>query len=170
MTRIDVTSCAILFVLILVSTGGSDLRPHLQLLLSCSPNMSDEYASSGFKGSLVNPSISDTEPPRERESYPPSSDYATKNYPPPGDTTSSGGRRTGPVPQPDDIQQPPSGNGGGADSDLRRQLHDAQQGRDTSAESLDTRKEAAEALAARYRASRERLHEASGSSGVDVGA
>jgi hypothetical protein len=29
-----------------------------------------------------------------------------------------------------------------------------------SAESLDTRKEAAEALAARYRASRERLHEA----------
>lgn len=82
--------------------------------------------------------------------------------------TSSGGRRTGPVPQPDDIQQSLGGNGG--DADLRRQLHDAPQGRDTSAESLDTRKEAAEALAARYRASRERLHgEASGSSGVGVG-
>ncbi|KAH9964709.1 hypothetical protein BGW80DRAFT_810905 [Lactifluus volemus] len=55
--------------------------------------MSDEYASSGFKGSLVNPSISDSMPSRERESYPPSSDYATKNYPPPGDTTSSGAAR-----------------------------------------------------------------------------
>lgn len=70
--------------------------------------MSDEYASSGFQGSLVNPcpflvlsfpasgefltpchaaAISDILPPRERETYPPSSDYATKNYPPPGDST-----------------------------------------------------------------------------------
>jgi len=44
------------------------------------------------------------------------------------------------------------------------------EGRDPPAESLDTREEAAEALAARFRASRERLHEAHGS-GVDfVGA
>ena len=93
---------------------------------------------------------------------------AENAWPLPTLATSSGGRRTGPVPQPDDIQQSPSGNGAGAD--LRRQLLDGQQGRDTSAESLDTRKEAAEALAARYRASRERLHEASGSSGVGVGA
>jgi hypothetical protein len=126
--------------------------------------MSDEYASSGLQGSLVNPSISDTLPPPERESYLPSSDYATKNYPPPGDTTSSGGRRTGPVPQPESGQPP----GGGGGADLRRQQQrDAPQGRDPSAESLDTRKEAAEALAARYRASRERLHEGYGS-GVDV--
>lgn len=45
----------------------------------------------------------------------------------------------------------------------------AQAASDLSAESLDSRKEAAEALAARYRASRERLHEAGGSGGdVDV--
>jgi hypothetical protein len=70
-------------------------------------NMSDEYASSGFQGSLVNPcawdaytpvlgrvkyllycvAINDVLPPREGETYPPSSDYATKNYPPPGDST-----------------------------------------------------------------------------------
>ena len=70
--------------------------------------MSDEYASSGsgFKGSLVNPctcsvhplhtrssliacttAINDIVPPRERESTPLFSDYATKNYPPPGDST-----------------------------------------------------------------------------------
>jgi hypothetical protein len=74
--------------------------------------------------------------------------------------TSSGGRRTGPVSHPDS-GQPPSG------PDLRgQQQHEAPQGRDPSAESLDTRKEAAEALAARYRASRERLHEGH-SSGVD---
>lgn len=129
--------------------------------------MSDEYASSGFQGSLVNHSINDVLLPREGETYPPSSDYATKNYPPPGDTTSSGGRRTGPVSHLDSVQ-PPSGNVG---PDLRgQQQHEAPQVRDPSAESLDTRKEAAEALAARYRASRERLHEGHGS-GVDfVGA
>ena len=79
--------------------------------------------------------------------------------------TSSGGRRTGPVSHPDSGQSP-NGN-----SDLRgQQQGEAPQGRDPSAESLDTRKEAAEALAARYRASRERLHEGHGS-GVDfVGA
>ncbi|KAF8259807.1 hypothetical protein EI94DRAFT_1790287 [Lactarius quietus] len=106
--------------------------------------MSSEYASSGFKGSLVNPSINDIMPPRQRETYTLYSDYATKNYPPPGDTTSSGGRRTAPaaadsasgpvmIPQ---SQSPPRG---------REQHRDA--------ESLDTRKEAADALAARYRAS-----------------
>ena len=81
--------------------------------------------------------------------------------------TSSGGRRTGPVSHPDSGQSP-SGNIG---PDLRgQQQGEAPQGRDPSAESLDTRKEAAEALAARYRASRERLHEGHGS-GVDfVGA
>jgi hypothetical protein len=31
--------------------------------------------------------INDVLPPREGETYPPSSDYATKNYPPPGDST-----------------------------------------------------------------------------------
>jgi hypothetical protein len=70
--------------------------------------------------------------------------------------TSSGGRRTGTAPQ-SDSGQPPSGSDG---TDLRGQKQrEAQLGRDPSAESLDTRKEAAEALAARYRASRERLHE-----------
>ncbi|KAH9955902.1 hypothetical protein BC827DRAFT_1234565 [Russula dissimulans] len=121
--------------------------------------MSDEYASSGFQGSIVNPSISDILPPRERETYPPSSDYATKNYPPPGDTTSSGGRRTAPAPQADGDHQSTSAYGGGG-ANLSGQTRDAQQGRDASAESLDTRKEAAEALAARYRASREQLHKA----------
>ncbi len=162
--------------------------------------MSDEYASSGFQGSLVNPcahtpaldrmkyllysaAIEDVLPPREGDTYPPSTDYATKNYPPPGDSTyifydtqpslvmdrpsfppatSSGGRRTGLVFQPDN-GQPPSGGSG---PDLRGQQQDeAPQGRDPSAESLDTRKEAAEALAARYRASRERLHGGQGSGG-----
>ena len=71
--------------------------------------MSDEYASSGYKGSLVNPctsclhslthprsalipsprvAINDVMPPRERETNALYSDYATKNYPPPGDSTS----------------------------------------------------------------------------------
>ena len=109
-------------------------------------------------------------PPRERETNALYSDYATKNYPPPGDSTSqlitvshhplltphyplllatsSGGRRTGPPDsagpaiqsQPSQSSEPPRG---------REQHRDA--------ESLDTRKEAADALAARYRASRERL-------------
>ena len=76
--------------------------------------------------------------------------------------TSSGGRRTGPTPQLDSSggvakQQPQSPTGG------------AKPAFDTSAESLDSRKEAAEALAARYRASRERLHEGGrGSDDVDV--
>lgn len=73
--------------------------------------------------------------------------------------TSSGGRQTGPVSQPD---------GGSGGTDLRgQQQSEAPHGHDPSAESLDTRKEAAEALAARYRDSRERLHEGYGS-GVNV--
>ena len=73
--------------------------------------------------------------------------------------TSSGGRQTGPVSQPD---------GGSAGTDLRgQQQSEAPHGRDPSAESLDTRKEAVEALAARYHASRERLHEGH-STGVNV--
>jgi len=115
--------------------------------------MSDEYADSGFKGSLVNPSINDIMPPHERESYPQFSDYATKNYPPPGDTTSSGGRRTAPPNN--------SGNPGPAIQQSQSQSQDTEQPRGREqhrdAESLDTRKEAADALAARYRASRERL-------------
>ncbi|KAN0133395.1 hypothetical protein V8E53_008835 [Lactarius tabidus] len=110
--------------------------------------MSDEYASSGYKGSLVNPSINDIMPSRQRETYALYSDYATKNYPPPGDTTSSGGRRTGPPESagPVAIQSQPQGP-------------EPPRGREPyrDAESLDTRKEAADALAARYRASRERL-------------
>ena len=126
--------------------------------------------------------ISDVLPSREGETYPPSSDYATKNYPPPGDSTyffvmyppfadtvlnplspppatSSGDRRTGAVSYPDSGQL----TSGNIDPDLRgQQQPGAPQGRDPSAESLDTRKEAAEALAARYRASRERLHEGHG--------
>lgn len=69
--------------------------------------------------------------------------------------TSSGGRRTAPLSQPDNglpiKQQTP----GGGSVDLR-----GQHAYDQSAESLETRKEAAEALAARYRASREKLNEA----------
>ena len=70
--------------------------------------------------------------------------------------TSSGGRRTAPLSQPDNglpitiKQQTGSGS-----TDLR-----GQHAYDQSAESLETRKEAAEALAARYRASREKLNEA----------
>jgi hypothetical protein len=80
--------------------------------------------------------------------------------------TSSGGRRTGPAPQPDSAglakqqQQQQSSGSGGASADLRSGQH----AHDLSAESLETRKEAAEALAARYRASRERLHEVDDSS------
>lgn len=92
--------------------------------------------------------------------------------------TSSGGRRTGPVPQLDSSSGPAANQQSlsGGDADVRGQQRNAQQqqGLDPSAaESLDTRKEAAEELAARYRASRERLHDAGGVSGdvdVDVGA
>jgi hypothetical protein len=78
--------------------------------------------------------------------------------------TSSGGRRTGPTPQSD-------GSGGVTKQQSQSPASSAQPAFDLSAESLDSRKEAAEALAARYRASRERLHEAGGGSGdVDVGA
>src|ERR1700674_2287149 len=74
--------------------------------------------------------------------------------------TSSGGRWTGPISRPDGAQSS-SGNTG---PDLRgQQQHEVPQGHDLSAESLDTRKEAAEALASRYCASRERLHEGHGS-------
>ncbi len=149
-----------------------------------------------MKHSLRCVAIKDVLPSPEGEAYPPSSDYATKNYPPPGDSTyyyffcnaplvadieisppvpllllpatSSGGRRTGTASHPDGGQQPSGGSG----RDLRgRQEHEVPpEGRDPPAESLDTREEAAEALAARFRASRERLHEAHGS-GVDfVGA
>jgi hypothetical protein len=73
--------------------------------------------------------------------------------------TSSGGRRTGPSPQPES-------SGGLVKQQSQSQSQPAS---DLSAESLDSRKEAAEALAARYRASRERLHQAGGSGGgVDV--
>ncbi|CCL99915.1 uncharacterized protein FIBRA_01940 [Fibroporia radiculosa] len=44
--------------------------------------MSDEYASSGFQGSLVNDSLQTSRG---------EGTYETGNYPPPGDTTSSGG-------------------------------------------------------------------------------
>ncbi|RDB26389.1 hypothetical protein Hypma_006225 [Hypsizygus marmoreus] len=62
--------------------------------------MSDEYASTGYKGSLVNDSMTDptlkpsTKPqkiakkPSDREG---SSDFETGNYPTEGDTTASGG-------------------------------------------------------------------------------
>jgi len=67
------------------------------------------------------------------------------------------------------VSQPDSGlaikeqTPGGGSAVLR-----GQQAYDQSAESLDTRKEAAEALAARYRASREKLHEADGGASMDV--
>ena len=70
-----------------------------------------------------------------------------------------------PVSQPDSglaIKQKQQTPGGGS-SDLR-----GEHAYDLSAESLDTRKEAAEALAARYRASREKLHEAGGDASMDV--
>lgn len=152
--------------------------------------MSDEYASSGYKGSLVNPCTwcplihssplsahplstrshqRRNAPPRARdqctilrlrnEELPPSRrQYVPAHYCIPSPhthahyslllATSSGGRRTGPPDsagpaiqsQPSQSSEPPRG---------REQHRDA--------ESLDTRKEAADALAARYRASRERL-------------
>ena len=46
--------------------------------------MSDEYASSGFEGSLVNNSMARS-PSQHEDSY------DTQNYPPPDDSTSSGG-------------------------------------------------------------------------------
>ena len=154
--------------------------------------MSDEYASSGYKGSLVSPCTSyspiipssalipslatsshqrHNAPPRTRdhctilrlrnEELPPSrrqyvprpslfNDAPTHAHYSLLLATSSGGRRTGP---PDSagpaIQSQPQALQGPEPPRGREQHRDA--------ESLDTRKEAADALAARYRASRERL-------------
>ncbi len=63
--------------------------------------------------------------------------------------TSSGGRRTGP-PDSSGIAGPVIPQSQGVEPQRGRELY-------RDAESLDTRKEAADALAARYRASRERL-------------
>ncbi|KAI0293507.1 hypothetical protein B0F90DRAFT_1762487 [Multifurca ochricompacta] len=62
-----------------------EMIPHPSFDLN---NMSDEYANSGSKGSFFTSSVNDSMSARERESYPPTSDYATKNYPPPGDSMS----------------------------------------------------------------------------------
>ena len=155
--------------------------------------MSDEYASSGFKGSLVNPctcshppqySSSNTSLPllhsHQRHTTPPPTRVlstlfrlrneelppARRQYVPILDSpyidarsraftpvfflaTSSGGRRTG----------PPDSAGFAGPTIEQSQSPKPSRGREQhrDAESLDTRKEAADALAARYRASRERL-------------
>ncbi|TFY77772.1 hypothetical protein EWM64_g6241 [Hericium alpestre] len=44
--------------------------------------MSDEYANTGFKGTLANDTTGDILPKGENA---PNSDFATGNYPPPGD-------------------------------------------------------------------------------------
>ncbi|KAG6810551.1 hypothetical protein H0H92_012627 [Tricholoma furcatifolium] len=67
--------------------------------------MSDEYAQSGYKGSLVNPTVDEAPTKKQqasaggRQLQPSSaaqiaqsqSDYQTHNYPSPGDTTAEGG-------------------------------------------------------------------------------
>ncbi|KAF5359729.1 hypothetical protein D9756_002883 [Leucocoprinus leucothites] len=52
--------------------------------------MSDEYASSGYKGSLANETVGD-QIPKEQEDKGNTSGTEIKNYPSEGDTTSSGG-------------------------------------------------------------------------------
>ncbi|KAG6861630.1 hypothetical protein C0995_014069 [Termitomyces sp. Mi166 len=62
--------------------------------------MSDEYASSGYKGSLVNPSLNEAPNKKQvsngecggmQEQNNRNSDYQTHNYPSPGDSTAEGG-------------------------------------------------------------------------------
>ncbi|KAI0050492.1 hypothetical protein FA95DRAFT_1676700 [Auriscalpium vulgare] len=131
--------------------------------------MSDEYASTGFQGSLVNKSAGTTltEETQKRQS-----DYATGNYPPPGDTTSSGGYRSaeGNNVQGGLLDRSPSGG------QLKGQERDAQQGRDERARaqlnpyqgsSLESPAQAEEALASRYGEARGKVYEGSGPAGND---
>ncbi|TFY60584.1 hypothetical protein EVG20_g7367 [Dentipellis fragilis] len=140
--------------------------------------MSDEYASTGFKGSLADDSIDtmiDDHGQRNTQNAP-DSDYATNNYPPPGDTTSSGGSRQRPAGADSGLlDQSPSGGS------LGKHVEDAKQGRDEcareqlnpySGSSLEGREEAGEALASRYADARGRNRESGGVSAndEDVGA
>ncbi|KAA1467281.1 hypothetical protein DENSPDRAFT_832298 [Dentipellis sp. KUC8613] len=140
--------------------------------------MSDEYANTGFKGSLADDSIDtiiDDSNQRSTQNAP-NSDYATKNYPPPGDTTSSGGfRQRAAGPDSGLLDQSPSGGA------LRKHAEDAKQGRDErareqlnpySGSSLEGREEAARALASRYADARGRSREGGGvpANDEDVGA
>ncbi|TFK47885.1 hypothetical protein OE88DRAFT_1665576 [Heliocybe sulcata] len=131
--------------------------------------MSDEYASTGYKGSLVNNSEDG------REKIP----DATANYPPEGDSTSSGGWGSSSNPHSAASQRghpEKADNYGLVDQSIQggpgRQEQDAQQGVDRSsrreyeheqsqglnpygASSMDSRRAGDEALASKYRGSRD---------------
>ncbi|EPQ50243.1 hypothetical protein GLOTRDRAFT_118401 [Gloeophyllum trabeum ATCC 11539] len=138
--------------------------------------MSDEYASTGYKGSLVN----NSEDPREK--YPQSVERGTGNYPSSSadDSTSEGGYGSardpyspaaqrghpekapsfglvnqsvpgGPTNQAQDAQQ-------GTDRGSRREYEGEHGGQGLDpygASSLDSRREAEEALAGKYRGARD---------------
>ncbi|KDQ58842.1 hypothetical protein JAAARDRAFT_192425 [Jaapia argillacea MUCL 33604] len=153
--------------------------------------MSDDYASTGFKGSLVNNSA-DT-----KANAPGSEEYRTGNYPPANDSTSSGGYgstrdafskpsqrgqsekasqagpnlvdqsvMSGPEDQTQDAMQ-------GQDLGSRRQF-EREQGKEQSSglnpygtTTLEGRGQAEEALGSRYRDARDRGYEGGGAPGND---
>ncbi|VDB92055.1 unnamed protein product [Peniophora sp. CBMAI 1063] len=137
--------------------------------------MSDEYANSGFKGSLADNTAGDSIP-RNNDKLS-NSDFDTQNYPPKDDTTSSGGYRSGPPEeQPTLIDQSPSGG------PIGNELGDARQGRDSGAaraqlregelnpyggDSLESRGEAEQRLASDYRDRRGDQYESSAARGND---
>ncbi|KZV63605.1 hypothetical protein PENSPDRAFT_616398 [Peniophora sp. CONT] len=135
--------------------------------------MSDEYANTGFKGSLADNTAGDTVPRNTNTLS--NSDFDTQNYPPKDDTTSSGGYRSGPAEeQPSLIDQSPSGGPIGSE------LGDARQGRDSApstlregelnpygGDSLESRGEAEQRLASDYRDRRSEQYESSAARGND---
>lgn len=149
-------------------------------------NMSDKHTSSGYHGSLVDDSIQN--PGRD-------STYTTGNYPPPDDTTSSGGYSSqdtwsnaaqrgslvdqsvngGPIGQ--ELQDAKQGEDTAARQDFRHEAErdfDRQgaQGLNPYGRNVDSRKEAEEMLASRYRDARGKHYESgpAASNDGDVGA
>ncbi|KAI0031120.1 hypothetical protein K488DRAFT_87123 [Vararia minispora EC-137] len=125
--------------------------------------MSDEYANSGFRGSLADRTAGDTVP---------GSDYDTRNYPSADDSTSSGGYRGSREPQQNVIDQPLFSASAG------QQQPDAQQGRDRTPaqprelnpyadDSLESRRQAEEMLASSYKDTRERQQLETSHSGLE---
>ncbi|KAI0313399.1 hypothetical protein OF83DRAFT_1086355 [Amylostereum chailletii] len=138
--------------------------------------MSDEYANSGFKNSLLNssmhplhsrlaaidlqcilsPAAPDTDP---RSSKTSTSDYTTGNYPPSDDTTSSGGFRSGASTQPNLVDESPTASGVNTHAeDISPRHEDGKNaGRDAyDAGSMESRAQAETELAARYQEGRKR--------------
>ncbi|KII84322.1 hypothetical protein PLICRDRAFT_167848, partial [Plicaturopsis crispa FD-325 SS-3] len=123
--------------------------------------MSDEYASSGYKGSLVNDSAKGAQ----------NTDAETGNYPPEGDSTSSGGYGSSVNTFAPETQRGKVDTGAGlvqqstSGGDLESEIDDAKQGEDAGtrkevgkgqglnpypSDSLENRKEAEEALSRQF--------------------